>query len=67
MKPGDNGSEDAAENTYDTASGPSGSRTKPSKGDAPVVYSAVDKENRQGRPVSYAFSLYWLAQITCDQ
>ena len=59
MRPGGNERNEADENAYDSVapSGASGSKAKPSKGDAPVLYSTVDKENRQGRPVSYTVLL----------
>ena len=55
MRPGGNERSEADENAYDSVapSGASGSKAKPSKGEAPVLYSTVDKDNRQGRPVSY--------------
>ena len=57
MRPGGNKRNEADENAYDSVapSGASGSKAKPPKGDALFLCSTVDKENRQGRPVSLLY------------
>ena len=46
------------DNTYDTVNNPgaSGSKKKPPENTTPDVYAAVDKKNREGKPVRQGFT-----------